>query len=134
MVAALVEWHEHHDAAAREISSRLEDGSAMTIAAPALVEAYAVLTRLPAPHRLAAADALALLEVNFGGHPIMTLDGSGYRSLLGAAPGLSVSGGRIYDAVIARCAARAGVETLLTFNERHFRGLVRELEIVVPSA
>jgi predicted nucleic acid-binding protein len=133
MVAALVEWHEHHLAAAREISSRLESGSAMVVAAPALVEAYAVLTRLPAPHRLAAADALALLEANFGGQPVAALDGAGYRSLLGAAPGLSVSGGRIYDAVIARCAQHAGVGTLLTFNERHFRGLVKDLEIVVPT-
>ncbi len=134
MIAALVEWHEHHQAAAREISSRLERGSPMTVAAPALVEAYAVLTRLPAPHRLAASDALALLEANFAGHPVATLDGAAYRSLLGTAPGLSISGGRIYDAVIARCAVRSGVETLLTFNERHFRGLVKGLEIVVPSA
>ena len=33
--------------------------------APALVEAYAVLTRLPPPHRLSPDMALALLENNF---------------------------------------------------------------------
>lgn len=134
MVAVLVDWHEHHVAAARAVSLRLEAGEAMVLAAPALVETYAVLTRLPAPHRLAPADAQALLEANFGGHPVATLDGGTYRSLVREAPGLSLSGGRIYDAVIARCAVRAAVETLLTFNERHFRGLESELEIIVPSA
>ncbi len=37
----------------------------MLLPAPALVEAYAVLTRLPPPHRLSVPDALALLEANF---------------------------------------------------------------------
>ena len=37
----------------------------MIVAAPALVEAYAVLTRLPPPHRLSPQTALTLLENNF---------------------------------------------------------------------
>lgn len=134
MVAALVEWHEHHERATEEMSVRLDAGATMFVAAPALIESYAVLTRLPPPNRLATADALALLEANFGRHPVVTLDAAGYRSLLGAAPGLAVAGGRIYDAVIARCAVRAGAATILTFNERHFRGLAKDVEVVIPGA
>jgi hypothetical protein len=37
----------------------------MIVAAPALTEAYAVLTRLPPPHRLSPQTALTLLENNF---------------------------------------------------------------------
>jgi len=48
MVAAVCTWHEHHAAAAGEIERRLGRGERMAIPAPALVEAYAVLTRLPA--------------------------------------------------------------------------------------
>src|SRR5687767_1526011 len=49
IVAAVCTWHEHHDAAVKEIGRRLEDGESLAVPAPALIEAYAVLTRLPAP-------------------------------------------------------------------------------------
>jgi hypothetical protein len=65
MVAAVCAWHEHHAPAAAELNRRLGCKEPMIVAAPALVEAYAVLTRLPSPHRLSAADALAVLEANF---------------------------------------------------------------------
>ena len=133
IIAALVDWHEHHEAAAREISSRLEAGERLVVAAPALIETYAVLTRLPAPHRLSPGDALALLEANLFGHPFVALDAPSYRALVSNAPAQAIAGGRTYDAVIARCAVRAGAEVILTFNERHFRGLVEGVEIVTPS-
>lgn len=133
IIAALVDWHEHHDAAAREISSRLEAGGRLVVAAPALVEAYAVLTRLPAPHRLSPDDALALLDANFAGHALVALDAASYRALVSGAPARSIAGGRTYDAVIANCAVRAGAGVILTFNERHFRGLAEGLEIVTPA-
>ena len=65
MVAAVCPWHEHHAAAAVEIERRLDRGERIATPAPALVEAYAVLTRLPQPHRLAPADAWAVLRGNF---------------------------------------------------------------------
>ena len=65
MVAAVCSWHEHHSQAAAEIDRRLDRGEQLCTPAPALVEAYAVLTRLPPPHRLSAADAWALVEGNF---------------------------------------------------------------------
>ncbi len=65
IVAALCGWHEHHERAARELGRRLDSGEALVVAAPALVETYAVLTRLPSPHRLSPADSQALLEANF---------------------------------------------------------------------
>jgi predicted nucleic acid-binding protein len=65
MVAAVCTWHEHHAAAAAEIEGRLERQEQLAVPAPALVETYAVLTRLPAPHRVSAADAWTLVKVNF---------------------------------------------------------------------
>ena len=65
MVAAVCGWHVQHAAAAAEIERRLDRGERMVIAAHAVAEAYAVLTRLPAPHRLAPADAWTLVRTNF---------------------------------------------------------------------
>lgn len=107
----------------------------MIVAAPALVEAYAVLTRLPAPHRLAADVAATLLDANFvRGVTSVALRAVDYRALLRSAPAEAIAGGRTYDAVIARCALRAGVRTLLTFNASHFEQFASAgLSIVVPD-
>jgi len=65
MVAAVCTWHERHEAAADEIDRRLRARESLVIAVPALAEAYAVLTRLPTPYRLHAADARDVLKVSF---------------------------------------------------------------------
>jgi len=49
MVASVCARHEHHERAAAELERRFAKREAMIVAAPALVEAYAVLTRLPPP-------------------------------------------------------------------------------------
>lgn len=135
IVAAVCGWHEHHAEAAAEIERRLEGKERLATAAHALAEAYAVLTRLPAPHRLAPADAVALLEGNFtDGARVVALDAEGYRSLLKRGASEGFSGGRTYDAIIAECAVRAQAAALLTFNALHFRALSPgQMQVVVPS-
>lgn len=135
MVAAVCDWHERHTAARSEIERRLRLRQALLVLGPALVEAYSVLTRLPAPYRLGATDALAVLEANFvDGARIVTLDGASYRRLLRRAPAEAIVGGRIYDAVIAECALKEKGTVLLTFNAAHFLPFrTAGLEIVVPG-
>src|SRR5262249_55945131 len=121
MIAAVCAWHEHHTLAAAELEWRFSQNESLLVAASALVEAYAVLTRLPPPHRLSPADALALLEVNFiNSAKIITLDRRAYVTLLRRAPHEDIVGGRTYDAVIAACARKGKAATILTFNEQHF--------------
>ena len=134
MVAAVCVWHEHHDRAAEEIERRLRRGEKMIVAAPALVEGYAMLTRLPFPHRLSPEDAFALLEANFMRSTIIALDRTSYRTLLRRATDDGISGGRIYDAVIAACARKTKANALLTFNAGDFQFLTETgTEIVVPG-
>lgn len=135
MVAAVCGWHEHHEAAHKEIERRLGLGEPMIMAAPALVETYAVLTRLPPPHRLSAADAYALLSTNFmSSVRIIALDPKSYRNLLRRLSESHVGGGKTYDAVIAECARKAQANALLTFNESDFHAVVEQgLEIVTPG-
>ena len=135
MIAAVCSWHEHHDAAAGEIENRLAGRAKMIVAAPALIEAYAVLTRLPPPHRLAPGTALTLIESNFlklG--TVIALNAQSYQSLLRAAVKNNVAGGRAYDAVIGACAELAQVSTVLTFNAIDFAALGHNYEIVVPGS
>lgn len=106
----------------------------MIVAAHALVEAYAVLTRLPPPHRLAPGDAHAVLAPSFvAGRRIVALGAAGTAALLRALARQGIAGGQTYDAVIAACARRGKASTLLTFNAAHFEPFGdRALEIAVP--
>lgn len=135
MVAAVSSWHEHHQAAADEIERRLQRGERLTVPAPALVEAYAVLTRLPAPHRLSPQDAWTLVRENFvKGKKLVSLRGSTYRALLRQLAKSGTGGGRTYDAVIGECVRQARAHTLLTFNTRHFDPAPPGVNIVTPRA
>lgn len=108
-------------------------GEWVAVAAHALTESYAVLTRLPSPHRLAPADAWALLEANFVAVRSVTALTSGeYISVLRALATAGIAGGRTYDALIAESARRARATTLLTFNPRHFEPPPASVAIVVP--
>ena len=133
MVAAVCTWHERHLSAVAEIERRLARGGRLAVAAHALVEAYAVLTRLPAPNRLGPADAWALVKGNFvDGASVVALSGQAHIALLRGLAGDGISGGRSYDAVIAACARQAKVEALLTFNPRHFEPPPEGVAVIEP--
>jgi predicted nucleic acid-binding protein len=134
MVAAVCTWHEHHAAVAAAIETRLARRRRLAVAAHALAEAYAVLTRLPAPHRLAPTDAWALLSTNFVTGNTGALAGAAYVALLADAAARGVSGGRIYDVIIGASSAEAGARELLTLNPRHFDPPPAGLTITDPAA
>lgn len=135
MVPAVCAWHDHHGVAVAELRRRKEAGEEMVIAGHTIAEAYSVLTRLPAPYRLSAETARSLIATNFlHDRTVIALDATQYRGLLDRALQLGVSGGQIYDLVIVECAHKAGVQTLLTFNARHFNQAKEPtITIVVPG-
>jgi len=93
-----------------------------------------VLTRLPPPHRLSGHDALVLLESNWGRVNVVTLTAPEYWRLLRECRDDGVSGGQVYDAVIAACARKARAQTLLTWNLDHFHRFRNELTVSAPVA
>lgn len=126
----------HHERAWREIEARLARGEEMILAAPALVETYAVLTRLPPPNRLSPVEGRAALEEGFlrRAARIISLSAEEYRDLLINAPDRQIDGGAIHDAVIIGCALAAAADEIVTFNERQFRYLTPpRLKVVVPK-
>lgn len=134
MIATVCTWHEHHERAITEMERRLAERESLVIAAPALVESYAVLTRLPPPHRLSPQDAITLIETSFlTGGTLADLDNKAFRLLLREAADQDIAGGRTYDWVIAACARAARVKTLLTFNTRDFLSFcLSGIEIYTP--
>lgn len=134
VVAALLTWHEGHEACATAVVDALE--SECILPQSTLVEAYAVLTRLPAPHRLRAEDAMAVLEGSFRDRVrVANLRASASWKLLDQATRGGVAGGLVYDARILAEAETAGAERLLTLNRRHFERIAgAQVAVVDPTA
>jgi len=72
----------------------------------ALVETYAVLTRLPGDARLAAADATLLIDENFM-EPLLLSTG-GVRNAHRELASMGVVGGAVYDGLVALAAREHG--------------------------
>jgi len=110
VVASFASWHEGHRAALRALVGKPR------LPAHVALESFSVLTRLPPPHRAEAEIVAAFLKARFA-DPLLTLSGADVTRLLAEAAGLGISGGSIYDALVAATARRAGA-TLLTRDRR----------------
>jgi predicted nucleic acid-binding protein len=110
VIAAFATWHESH---ARAIES-LARGTALP--GPCALETYAVLTRLPAPHRIAPDVVRDYLAAMFPGARLALPDAES-RQLVETLVERGITGGASYDAVIGLIARSAGA-TLLTLDER----------------
>ena len=110
VVAAFASWHEAHERALRAL-----DEHPMLPAACAL-EAYAVLTRLPPPHRATPELVRDFLAATFPG-PRLALSPAVADGAIEAFVQRGISGGAAYDAMIALLAADAGA-TLVTLDLR----------------
>lgn len=110
IVAAFARWHARHDAA-REALSGVTD-----LVAHAELEAYSVLTRLPAPHRAPSKVVADFLRQRFPGSRLALPS----RDRLRLVPDLAsrdLTGGAVYDALIAATAMAHEYE-LLTCDRR----------------
>lgn len=131
LVAAMVEAHPAHGPAWAWLDRALRGEVEGGVATHTLAELFAVLTRLPVVPRIAPREALRLVEVNLEGFFIVALETQDYLRALNRLAALGLSGGAVYDALIAEAALKAGVERLLTLNRRHFVRLGEEIRAIV---
>jgi len=132
LVASVVAWHERHRAAASAVESALAR-KALLVPAPSLIDAYAILTRLPAQHRLATADAFHLLRSSFSTARIVGPRTRDTWSLLRRWSVAPIGGSDTYDAQVVEIAKEAGAKTLLSFRKSELERLaIPGIEIVEP--
>lgn len=135
IVPGLLSWHAQHETASATLVALLQRPGKILLPLHSLVEAYAVMTRLPPPHRLSPKDALAMLEETFGKRSVLVgLDGEEGWELIRELGQRSIAGGTTYDGLIVASARKGGARRLITFNSRHFERLEsEELAIEVPG-
>lgn len=113
LVAAFATWHERHDDARRALAETTAS------VAHAELETYSVLTRLPAPHRASAAVVGEYLVQRHRGERL-ALGSDDQRTLLSDLAAAGVTGGAVYDALIAATARAHGL-SLVTCDARAAR-------------
>jgi predicted nucleic acid-binding protein len=109
LVPLLAGWHPHH----HEVRALAEDLT--HVGAHVLLETFSVLTRLPAPHRVApgaAAELLGLLPLT----PV-TLPADEHAGVIAQLAAQGIRGGAVYDGLVASTAARHSL-LLLTRDRR----------------
>lgn len=124
IVALLQTWHQFHEATRNEYERRSRGGEHLVVAPHALLEAFAVLTRMPDPHRVPPAAAERMLTENFRKLAVIPdLLGADCWTAIAEVAANKWGGGRVYDGIIARSSRAAGATVLLTWNGSHFTSM-----------
>lgn len=94
LAAAVCGSHEHHTRTVAELEERARKGGELATASLSSVETYAVLTRLPSPHRLTPATATTLLMANWRSAEAIHLTAEKTWRAFGKASRLGATGGQ----------------------------------------
>jgi predicted nucleic acid-binding protein len=118
----MVEAHPRHSGAASWLKRAKAGDIEFLTSNHSLAELYSVLSTFPSKPRLSPADAWRLVQENVvdSAH-LVTLSTADYSATLQRVSEMGLSGGVIYDALIARAAEKGGAERLLTLNQADFR-------------
>jgi predicted nucleic acid-binding protein len=109
-VALIVEDHEAHATTLEAVR-----GQRLGLAGHAWFETYSVLTRLPGGQRRSPSDVATILAHNFPGSAFLTPEAA--AALGSELARLGISGGAVYDALVA-AAARETEHELLSGDAR----------------
>jgi predicted nucleic acid-binding protein len=109
-VALLLEDNTAHDAVQNACA-----GATLGLAGHASAETYSVLTRLPGPNRLTPSAAARAIRAAFPGS--ISLSAHAALTAVDVLADAGISGGAVYDGLVALCARDAGV-TLVTCDRR----------------
>lgn len=101
------------------------------IATHTLAELYSVLTRLPVRLRISPEVAQRLITENLERFEVIPLTTEDYQMVLAQMVSLNLTGGGIYDALIAQAAVKAEANILLTLNPNHFTRLGEDMARLV---
>jgi len=92
-----------------------------------LAEVYSSLTRMPGRYRVSGEQAMLFLGTIRERMTLVALDADEYWTAVEASAASGVSGGTIYDALLARCALKAKAEVIYSWNLKHYELLGAEV-------
>ena len=131
LVAAFEVSHPRHTVCLPWLQQAQTEQIQGLIATHTLAELYSVLTRLPVRPRISPELAQRLISENLERFEVIPLTTEDYQMVLAQMVNLNLTGGGIYDALIAQAAVKAEANTLLTLNPNQFTRLGEDMARLV---
>jgi predicted nucleic acid-binding protein len=131
LISALLVEHANHSLALVNLELARSGEVAGYISTHSLAELYSVMTRLPQPLRVSPDEAEAAITDLLNYLEPVPLVAEDYQQVIHVMAALRLTGGGIFDAVIAQAALKANVDQILTFNPKDFVRLGDAIEQMV---
>jgi predicted nucleic acid-binding protein len=121
LIGAFWSGHPHHQSSLKLLSAANKRKSACAM--HTLAEVYATMTALPVKDVIPPDQALLFVQEVRDRLTVVALSEEEYYNTIERAAALHCTSGRIYDALLLRCAAKVKAETIYTWNLKHFRAI-----------
>ena len=132
LVAGIVERHPMHESAFPWLKGANAGQFEFIVSAHSLAELYAVLTTLPLSPKIAPGTAWRLIREDVQSRAkVIPLSPTDYGSVIRRMAELGLSGGAVYDAIIAKAPEKAGIDHILTLNPDDFKRVWPEGEALI---
>lgn len=130
-MAAFIETHPRHQVSFDCVFMTPPGGS--VVSAHTLAEVYSNLTGIPGKQRATPEQAMTCLGQVRERFYVVTLTEDDYVDTISDCMSRRMIGGVIYDALVAKCAVKAGVEVIYTWNVKDFIRLGPEVAGLVRT-
>ena len=121
LVAAFWGGHRDHAASIRLLGAANKKQSACAV--HTLAEVYAAMTALPIRPILPPEQVILFVQEVRDRLTLAPLDENEYFETLQQAANAGFTSGRVYDALILRCAVKVKAQTIYTWNLKHFQAI-----------
>lgn len=131
LVAALLVEHPNHERAFPELELARRGEVQGYLSTHTLAELYAVITRLPTPLKVLPEEAQALIADLLEYLTPVSLLPEEYQGAIARMAKFQLTGGGIFDGLIAQAALKVRADRLITFNPKDFTRLGKEVASIV---
>lgn len=118
LVAAFWRGHRDHELSLRLVAEANKKRSACGL--HSLAEVYSTMTALPVKEVIPPEQAVLFVEEVRQRFRIVTLDEEDYFGTIQHCASRGFASGRIYDALLLRCAAKIKADVIYSWNLKHF--------------
>ncbi len=125
LVAAFWRGHGQHAASLRLFAAARKEQSACGI--HTLAEVYASMSALPVKPMIPSEQAFLFVEEVRQRLTLVSLSEREYLATIHQASEQGLTGGRIYDALLLRCAENCAAQHIYTLNLKHFQAIAPRL-------
>ena len=133
LVAALHPRHPAHQRAIPWLARAAEGDVRAVVAADSLAQVYRVLTTVSFGRRLSPELAASVIGTSIVSRcDVRALGARRNFACIRAASRRGITGGAVYDALIAEVGRAARVEAIVTFNVGDFRRVAPDLTVTTP--